>query len=351
MSLRPVTLKDIANELRVSIVTVSKALREHPDISKQTMERVKKTAREMGYHPNYLARNLSSRKTRTIGLVIPKIAHFFFGSVIEAVYDTAFRHNYEIILTVSQENADREKIHIQTLISMQVDGIIISITEKTKDYIIFHEIKKLGIPLVFVDRFPNVPGISTVSVDDRGGAFLAVEQAIRVGYQNIGHIGGYSGINIGDHRYLGFVDAMEKYHIPIKSEWVIRGGFGKEDGYRAFMKLFKSGNLPNFIFTVTYPVALGVYRAAHEVGIRIPEDLDIICFGDSDIHQFIYPPLSCVNQPTEDLGIKAVELMLQYIEDPDNIKEQHIVLPTDLILRGTCTQLRRKNLKTYLSEV
>ena len=134
MRAKHITLEDIAKRLNVSSVTVSKALRGHPDISKETTKQVKKIASELGYSPNFMARNLSARKSNTIGVVVPKIAHHFFSSIIEHIYNYAFVNNYEIILTVSQEDCDRERKHLQTLMSMRVDGIIISIAQNTTDF-------------------------------------------------------------------------------------------------------------------------------------------------------------------------------------------------------------------------
>ena len=335
MKPKSITLDDIAKRLNVSRVTVSKALRGHPDISAKTADQVKELAKELGYTPNYMARNLSSKKSNTLGLVVPKIAHFFFGSLIEAIYDTAFNYNYEIILTVSQENEERERKHIQTLLSMRVDGIIISISEYTHNTEIFNSVKKMGIPLVFVDRVLNIPGFSSVSVDDRGGAFKVVEHAIKVGYRNIGHLAGYRGINIGDKRRQGFEDALQKYNIQENPDWVVEGGFGEDDGYNGFMKMYKSGKLPDFIFASTYPVALGAYAAIEDLGLKIPNDIDIMCFGNSDVNRFISPSLSCVDQPTDKLGKNAVETVIKHINNP-NIEEQHIEIETDLILRETC---------------
>ena len=151
MRKKSITLSDIAKKLNVSTVTISKALRDHPDIANKTKKLIVKTAAEMGYSPNLLARNLASRKSNTIGIVVPKIAHFFFGSIIESIYDIAFKHKYEILLTVSQENEERERNHIQTLLSMRVDGILISISQETKDYSIFQTVKERGTPIVVMD--------------------------------------------------------------------------------------------------------------------------------------------------------------------------------------------------------
>lgn len=338
---RQITLNDIAAKLNVSAVTISKALRGHPDISEETTKLVKKVANELGYSPNFMARNLSSRKSNTIGVVIPKIAHHFFSSIIEHIYDYAFQHNYEIILTVSQENAERERKHIQTLLSMRVDGIIISISQETSDPAIFETIKSRGVPLVHMDRIPLTDKTNTVIVDDRGGAFKAIQYAINLGYKKIAHFAGITSINIGMERLIGYKDALVHNGIEVNESWIIEGDFGEHSGYNSFMKLYRENNLPELIFTVTYPVALGVYMAAREVGIRIPEDIDIICFGNSEVQQFLQPPLSCVNQHTEQLAAKSMEVLLENIEKRDEFEPKHVVIETDLVLRGTCIKYNR----------
>ncbi len=332
-------LEDIARRLGVSRVTVSKALRGHPDISQGMTARVRKVADEMGYIPNIIARSLSSRRSGMVGLVVPKIAHFFFGSLIEGVYNAAFENNCETILTVSQENPERELKHLRTLVSMRVDGIIISITQTTTDLGIFSTLKKSGIPVLFVDRCPDPPleGFNTVTVDDRAGAYKAVEQAIRLGYRRFACIGGGTHINIGKRRLEGFESALKQHGIPLQKDWIATGGFGKEAGYEGFMRFYAGRKLPEFIFAMTYPVALGIYEAAKEVGLKIPDDVDLICFGDSDVGRILSPALSCITQPAHELGRKAFDVMLKTISHPDSAGDQHLILPTELLLRETCT--------------
>ncbi len=334
-----VTLDDIARRLNVSRVTVSKALRGHPDIGEETTARVRKTAEEMHYSPNIIARSLSARRSHMIGLVVPKIAHFFFGSVIEGVYDAAFKANYETILTVSQENPDRERKHLQALVSMRVDGILISISQTTSDLEVFSWIRKTGVPLLFLDRCPDpaIPGFSSVLVDDFGGSFRAIEHAISLGYRKIACIGGNTFINIGKHRLNGFRSALNKHGIPIPENWIITGGFGKQAGHDGFLQLHAQDSMPELIFAMTYPIALGVYEAAKEVGLTIPADVDVLSFGDSDVGRVISPALSCVQQPSYELGTKGVELLLKIIAHPGAAGDQRLVLPTDLLLRETCT--------------
>ncbi|MGE5797839.1 MAG: LacI family DNA-binding transcriptional regulator [Ignavibacteria bacterium] len=338
---RPIKLEDLAKKLKVSKVTISKALRGHPDISPETTEKVKELAEKLGYTPNVMARNLSARKSNTIGLVVPKIAHLFFSSVIESVYDTAFENNYETLLTVSQEKADREKKHILSLLAMKVDGLIISITQETEDLSIFQRVMDLNIPIVFVDRVPNLKGVSSVTVDDKGGAYSAVEYAIKKGYKKIAHIGGFSHINIGKYRCQGFRDAMRDYNIAVNPDWIIEGGFGEEDGYEGFKKINNKGKLPEFILAVTYPVALGVYSAAKDVGIRIPEDIELTCFGNNLLNRYTPSIFNFVIQPAQELGREAVNLILEKISDPKDSEPKNIQLKTHL-------HLSNPNLKSEL---
>jgi LacI family transcriptional regulator len=332
--IKPIRLEDLSKKLKVSKVTVSKALRDHPDISPETKLKVKALAEKLGYMPNYMAKNLSSRKSNIIGLVVPKIAHLFFGSIIESVYDTAFENNYEIILTVSQESVEREKKHIRSLLSMRVDGLIVSITQETKDVSIFNRALQLNIPIVFIDRVPNLKDVPTVTVDDKGGAFTAVEDFIQQGIEKIGHIGGYSHINIGKARYDGFLKAMTKYNMPINKNWISFGGFGEEDGYKGFKKIYETGPLPEAILAVTYPVALGIYEAASELGISIPGDIKVTCFGSNTYKRSIPSVFSFVDQPTNELGREAVNLMIKLINDPKEYKSINIELKTRLMTNG-----------------
>lgn len=331
-----VRISDIAKQLNVSNVTVSKALRGHPDISVETSKKVKKVAKDLGYVPNYMARNLSSQQSKTIGVIVPKIVHHFFPTVIEAIYDAAFEKNYEIILTVSQENAERELCHLQSLLSMRVDGLIVSVSQQTKDYSAFRTVKDLGVPLTFIDRVIDDPHFNTIKGDDYGGAFAAVEHAIKIGYTKIAHLAGYQHISIGKERYRGFEDAMKTYGQSIRPDWVVYGGFSENDGFDGFLKLCQTGELPEIVFCSTFPVALGVCKAVKKYGMSIPQDIDIMCFGNSAVNNFLRPRISCVEQPAAELGRKAVEITLNYIQNHDLRTPQHIVLPTKLQITDTC---------------
>ncbi len=331
-----ITLDDIAKKLNVTKVTVSKALRDHPDIGTKTKERVKKTAFDLGYMPNYIARNLSNKKSYTIGLVVPKIAHNFFASAIESIYNIAYKNNYEIIITVSQESAEQEARHIQSLLSMRVDGLLVSVTEETKDTDIFKKVQNMNIPLVFFDRTIEDIGFSCVSTADWKGAYQVVECAISQGYRKIAHLAGYSHTSIGKHRQEGYISALKDHGIDVNQNLIIEGGFAESDGYEGFLKLYNNGISPEIVFAVTFPVALGVFIAAEELGLEIPDDVDVISFGGSSYNRFIKPSITYVNQPSVEIGEKSIELLLYEIEHPQNRGRKNIAIESKLIYGQTC---------------
>ena len=334
-----ITLQDIAAKLNVTKVTVSKALRDHPDISESTMKIIKKTADKMGYIPNFAARNLSAKKTSTIGVIVPVIASSFFAQIIDSIYNCAFNSDYDIILAVSQEDTAKERKHLETMLAMRVDGIIISVCEHTQNIDTFSKIKTLGLPIVFFDRTIDDDRFSSVTINNIKGAFTAVEKAIESGYKNIGHIGGWQNINIGRDRYIGFKEALRKHKIPLNNNNVSFGGFGEEYGYNRFMELFNNNNLPEILFTVTFPVALGVFNAAKEVGLKIPNDIDIIAFGHSSINRFIKPKLSYVDLQTNNIGVEAFELIMEHIRSGKKFMPKNIKIDTNLVMNETCIKV------------
>ncbi len=330
------TLKDIAHQLKISTVTVSKALRDHPDISRATKTLVQETAQKMGYVPDYIARNLSAGKSNTIGLVIPKIAHHFFSLAIESIYRTAYEKNYEIIMTVSQENAQNEIKQIHTLLAMRVDGLLISVTEQTRDTQIFEHVRDLNVPLVFFDRIIEGLGFSCVVTDDFKSSLQTTSRLLDTGFRDIVHLAGYQHTSIGKKRLAGFKRAFEEKGFPLPQNYYIEGGFGEEDGYRGFLQLHHSGKLPQVIFTVTFPVALGVLLAAEEAGLKIPDDLHLISFGGSNYNRFLKPSLTYIEQPIEEIGRIATELLFEEIRVGQGPSGRRIELPTNLVFCDTC---------------
>lgn len=312
--MKNVTLQDIANELNLTKVSISKALRDHPDISEGTRIKVKELAKKMNYRPNLVARSLTSSTSKTIGLIIPKIAHYFFASVVESIYETAFDHGYEVIIGVSLEDEKLEKIHIETMLQMRVDGLLVSTTEQTKDLERFAVVKDMGINLVFFDRGFIDSGFSYIKAEDRNSARQGVSYLIKQGCTNIAHLAGFDSVDIGRNRRLGYEDALTEAGFEINTNAIIEGGYNEEAGYNSFQKLVESSGIPEALFTVTYPVGLGAlkYMKEHDIDTKSTK---ILSFGKSDFNEYLTSPFICIDQPSKSLGRRAVKQLLSEINE------------------------------------
>jgi LacI family transcriptional regulator len=334
---------DIARELNISRVSVSKALRDHPDISAAMKKKIIEVANRMGYVPNLIARQLNSRRTYTIGIVIPDLENSFFSYITDSMIDYATEHNYSVILTVSREKEKQEKRNIENLIGLRVDGLLVCLSQDTTDRQIFAKVKKMDIPLVFFDRAFEDLKFSRVVFDDKLGAENSLNRIIQEGYTKIGNFAGYSETNIGKDRAEGFTNALQKNNILIKKEWIIEGGFEVKDGYESFKKLNSLGSLPEIIFAVNDRVALGAYKAAKEVGIRIPEDMGIFGYGFNEVTDFYDPPLTVINQNPRKIGIEACRLLINEIEDKTQRGKFQILLEEEFLWRKS---VKRKSLSS-----
>jgi LacI family transcriptional regulator len=333
---------DIAKELNVSRVTVSKALRNHPDISSEMKEKVNEAVKKMGYVPNLIAKQLNSRKTFTIGIVVPDLENSFFSYVVDSMIDYATEKDYRVILTVSREKESVEKRNIENLIGMRVDGLLVCNSQETKDTLIYSQIKRMKIPLVFFDRTITDAGFSSVVFDDRAGAISSLDKVIGTGFTRIAHFAGYSGINIGKERCEGYRASLEKHGIPVRKDWIIEGGYELKDGQSSFMKLLAQGDLPEIIFTVNDRVALGAYKAAKEAGLRIPEDIGIFGYGFNEITDFFDPQLTVINQDPRKMGLEATKLLLNEIEKKTKNGQSKIYIEEEFLWRKSVKRKVKK---------
>lgn len=334
-----ITQAQIAKMLHLSPVTVSKALRNHPDISPETIKKVKQLADELGYTPDLIARALSSRRSNIIGVVVPEINHTFFSAVVNGISAVAKEFEYQIVLTLSEEDEKREIENLKTLIAMRVDGILISVAQSTQSFEIFHAIKKQKIPLVFFDRHVPELGFSAVVVDDREGARRAVEYAIGQGFTRIAHFAGPQHLSITRERCGGYCDALKANGIEINPNWVIVCELSEEGGYQGFKKLLEHGDLPEVIFAANDPIALGVYDAVKDAGLRVPEDIGVIGYSDNIISRYLSPPLTTVLQPAVEIGKTACHLLLEEIRNPEPHPPQLKIVPTQLVIRSSCIKM------------
>jgi LacI family transcriptional regulator len=311
----PLTIKDIARNLGVSVSTVSRALKDHPDISPETKQMIKTYAEQINYRPNVLALGLRRQKSYTIGLIIPAIVHHFFSSVISGMEELAYMEGYNLIICQSNENQHREAMNLQTLIDHRVDGILVSLSKTTISFDPFIEAFESGLPLVFFDRVcPDIES-DRILTDDFHGGRIATEHLIKRGCKNILHLAAPQHLLIGKGRYEGYCEALKGKGIPIKEELIL-----KCDTPEEVMALEKhlvdlASNIDG-IFAVNDSTAIAAIQVLKKSGFDIPGNIAVVGFGDGPNATIIHPELTTVVQKGYDMGRASVRLLLQRLNNP-----------------------------------
>lgn len=321
---------DIAARLGISRVTVTKALQDSPDISKGMKKKVMKIAEEMDYIPNLTARHLTSRKTRTIGIVLPDITNFYFSAIVRGMMEVAENEAYHIILTVSREDKNKESENIFKLLSMNVEGLLVCQTLDTVDVKIFEKVKKRKIPLVFFGRPVGFNGYDSIGFDDYKASQKLTELLINKGKTKIAHISGDIKSD-GGLRLQGFLDTMKKHKIEVRKDWIYLGKYFPEYGFEGFNKIYKSNDLPEVIFCGNGMIAKGVYEAIRAKNLNIPDDISVVAIDHQRYSEMLYPKLTHIDYPTRTLGLEAMNLLIKKIESQNSKKIDNITLDTFFI--------------------
>lgn len=330
------TLTDIAKKLKISPSTVSRALNNHPDISEETKVRVKELAEKLHYAPNPIAQSLKNNKTSTIGILVPEIKHDFFSSAISGIEEVAYQSGYTIILSQSNESFEREVVNTNALMNHRVAGIIVSISQSTKNGDHFQLLLDRNIPLVFFDRVCDDINANKVVIDDESSALSAVKYLLDNGYKKIAHFAGPKELDICKKRLRGYKSALENAGINFNPDLVLYGGLQESDGYKLMEELINKNLIPDSIFCVNDPVAIGAFQKIKEAGLKIPEDIGIVGFSNNKITSLVDPQITTVDQPSFEMGKKAAELLIEMIESPGKMKTpKTVVLNTKLIVRGS----------------
>jgi DNA-binding LacI/PurR family transcriptional regulator len=334
MAIKQVTVKDIANQLKLHYTTVSKALSNHPDISIATKRRVLSIAKKLDYHPNSIAKNLKKQGTSTLGVIVPSIKNDFFSAVISGIEEVAYGREFNTVVCQSNESSDREAVHVGTLISNRVAGVLVSVAQTTISGAHFNALGKQGIPLVFFDRVCDDIEADKVVVDDYDGAVQAVRHLIKSGYKRIAHLAGPKNTSIGRDRCRGYMDELKRNGIPIDHDMITYGGLEEKNGIAALKELTSRCSMPEAIFAANDPVALGAYKEIKRMGLKIPQDVALVGFGNITLSSYLDPPLTTVSQFPYELGRTAASVLLRRIENSDHEMSPAMeVIKTELILR------------------
>ena len=336
------TLADIAKKLKLSIPTVSRALRgDDLNISEKTKKLVLRTAKRMGYKRNEMAANLRKMRTRTIGIIVPESVNFFFMNFISYAQEYLEKEGYRVTLAQSRENADTERANLKMMIDYRVDGIIICACHNTKNIDVYKDLIGRGIPLVFFDRTVDGIPVSKVKIDDYMKAFFMVEHLIRQGKRRIVHLSGPDFIQNSHERIRAYKDALKKFKIPF--EHIVESGVSFEDGEKAMETLIHSGLQFDAVFCFTENAALGAKHVLQRHHVEIPQNVAICCVSGTQLSTLVYPKMTAIEQPVQLMAQTSVKLVLEKVNNP-NIKEQEVFLKAKAVLReSTDNQLDRNN--------
>jgi DNA-binding LacI/PurR family transcriptional regulator len=329
-----VTIKDIAKQLGVSVATVSRALRDLPDIHPDTKKLVLDLAKELDYQPNVLATSLVKSKTKTLGLIVPDLGYYFFSTVVKAVEDAAIAAGYSLLIAQTQESFDRELTNIQNLSRSQVEGIIISLSRETINFDHLTRLQRRGIPLVFFDRDCEEIDASKVMVDNEQSAYEAVKHLIENGCKRIAFLAGPKNVSVSNQRRMGYSRALQEAGIKSDSSLIIHSDYFQDSAIAKTHQLMKETNRPDGILVVSDRLAIGVLIALRELNISVPEEVKMVSFNNEPICSVVSPTISSISQPLEEIGRLSVELLLEQIENKtDNPIPRVEVLKTKLIVR------------------
>jgi LacI family transcriptional regulator len=337
--MKPVILKDIADQLGLSITTVSKALKDYPDVSKKTKALVKKLAYELNYVPNSFAVGLRSQTSKTIGVIIPTMVHYFFSTVIDAVLKEAENRDYMVIIMQSNENYELEKKQVDLLLNKGVDGILISLSNRTRDFKHLQKILDYKVPLVLFDKIAKTINCSKVIIDDRKAAYDAVTYLIKKGYKRISHFRGDLNPQNSIDRFLGYKKALIDNDIPYDPSlvYICNNNLDFEDGYNSAKKLIEDhGDHVDAIFAVNDLIAIGAINYFNQKKIAIPEKIALCGFSNWFMSSVISPSLSTIEQNAYKMGEKSTEILFQEIEYKHkniNVEYQKVVIDTALVIR------------------
>src|ERR1700722_886780 len=305
------SIYDVAREAGVSVFTVSAVVNKKSHVGKKLLERVEAAIQKLNYRPNLIARSLAKQRTHTIGMIVPDIANPFFPMVVRGAEDAAQKHGYNLLLCNSDDNLDKEEKAVELLLSKRVDGILL--TKAADDFRpeLRQMIGEVNIPFVLVMRtYPKLTADAVIS-DDYQGAYDAVCHLARAGRRRIGLISGPLKISNAKARWEGFHDALKAKGLPYEKELILEGDYRIESGYRAGHALLS--HRPDGIYVANHLMAVGLLKAAEEMGLRCPEDFGLVSFDDYPWLGIFRPRLTTVELPKRQLGSEAAELLIKRI--------------------------------------
>jgi len=330
---RQATIKDIAKALKISISTVSRALRNAPDVNIETRKAVLALSEELNYQPNKLALSLQQKQTHTIGVIVPNL-DYVMATMVKGIDEVALEAGYTVMVCQSNESFGREMVNTRRLSESLVDGFIISVSSETKVFDHFKKIQK-KMPMVVFDRVSADIAAPKVRIDNEEGGFLATEHLVEQGYRKIAILAGPRNLAISNQRLEGYLKALKKYKIKIDPELIVYCDFNQQYAYNATQELLKRRKKPDAIFTISDRMAIGAMLAIKEAGLNMPADIGLVGFNNEPVVSLVTPDITSVEQPAFELGKAAAKLFIETMHHEESMDGVEVVLKPRLITRSS----------------
>ena len=332
-TLKEVTIYDIAEALSVSPATVSRGLKNHPGLRKETKKKIVEMARKMGYQHNKFASNLRRKSTNTIGVIIPRLNSYFMSTVISGMEKIANANGYHLIISQSQESFKQEIDSVSTMFNSRIDGMMVSLAYDTKNTDHFENLIKKKIPLIFFDRVIEHPDCTSIVIDNKKAGYDATSHLLDIGCKRIVHIDGNVNRNVYADRLAGYKQALEERGIKFDPSLVVNNSLTDQTSSEAAQLILNMKKLPDGIFTANDTSAVACIRELKRAGINVPEDIAVVGFNNDPIAQVIEPNLTTINYPGQEMGEIAATTLINKLKKLSTGNLNLIVLRHNLIIR------------------
>ncbi|MDV7139783.1 LacI family DNA-binding transcriptional regulator [Maribacter sp. TH_r10] len=332
---KEVTIYDIAEKLGLATSTISRALKDHHSIGKKTTEKVKRTAEEMGFRPNIMAASLRNKKTRTIGVLIPRINRPFMASLVSGIEGALQKQGYNVIIIQSNDSYENEVEMMKVLYNNRVSGVICSVAMETQENDHFQQFLENGVPIIFVDRTPKDIACTHITIDNYAAGYEATEHLIEQGCKRIAHFSGSKFRMVYSERERGYIDALKDHGLKVDADLIIPfKTLSYEEAETITSDLLDSKNPPDGIFASNDTTAVAAIQVAKKKNVKIPQDLAVIGFNNDPISKIVDPALSTIDHPAFKMGETAAEKILNQLQTKVKSDLKEItVLNTELIIR------------------
>ncbi len=336
---KEITIYDLARKLDLSIATVSRALKDDPVVSKKTKKRIADLARELGYRSNHFARNLRTRRTMTIGVIIPRINSYFMSAVIAGMENIANHEGYNLIISQSSESVDKERANAVTFFNSRVDGLLVSLAYDTTNLAHFEPFFLKKTPLIFFDRVADHKDCTCILIDNQKAAYDATTHLISLGRRRIVHITAPSKRNVYTDRLKGYKEALNDNHLPFRDDYVIVGNLSQEAGADAAALIRSMAPLPDAVFVANDNCAVGCMVAIRQMGMQIPKDIAFVGFNNDPVCTVVEPNLTTINYPGYEMGQLAARSLIDHLNGTANIHTTNtILLRSELVIRDSSAE-------------